>query len=94
MAEAKKASSDLVLEPKEKILKMAQDFDWSIKLSSAKADGDLPLEFTLKFTDYLRNAAHLHDKKWKLTNSILSHGEIYLNKKDVQGCWKKKLEDG
>ena len=61
---------------------MAKDFDWNIKLS-AKEDGDSPLEFTIKFTDYLRNAAHLHDKKWKLTNSILSHGNIYLNKKDV-----------
>jgi DNA primase large subunit len=82
LAEAKQASSDLVVESKERILKMAKDFDWNIKLS-AKEDGDLPLEFTIKFTDYLRNAAHLHDKKWKLTNSILSHGNIYLNKKDV-----------
>jgi DNA primase large subunit len=31
----------------------------------------------------LRNAAHLHDKKWKLTNSILLNGNVYLNKKDV-----------
>ena len=82
LAEAKQASSDLVIEPKERILKMARDFDWKIKLST-KEDSDLPLEFTIKFTDYLRNAAHLHDKKWKLTNSILSHGNIYLNKKDV-----------
>ena len=82
LAEAKQASSDLVIEPKERILKMAKDFDWKIKLST-KEDSDLPLEFTIKFTDYLRNAAHLHDKKWKLTNSILSHGNIYLNKKDV-----------
>ena len=70
------------MESKEKILKIAKDFDWNIKLS-AKEAGELPLEFTIKFTDYLRNSAHLHDKKWKLTNSILSHGNIYLNKKDV-----------
>jgi len=82
LAEAKQASSDLTIESKERILKIAGDFDWKIKLS-AKEDGDLPLEFTIKFTDYLRNAAHLHDKKWKLTNSILSRGNIYLNKKDV-----------
>ena len=82
LAEAKQASSDLAKEPKERILKIARDFDWKIKLS-AKEDGESPLEFTLKFTDYLRNAAHLHDKKWKLTNSILSHGSIFLNRKDV-----------
>ena len=82
LAEAKQASSDLAKEPKERILKIARDFDWKIKLSP-KEDGSSPLEFTIKFTDYLRNAAHLHDKKWKLTNSILSHGNIFLNKKDV-----------
>ncbi len=82
LAEAKQASSDFVIEPKERLLKIARDFDWQIKFSTEE-DDDLPLEFTVKFTDYLRNAAHLHDKKWKLANSILSHGNIYLNKKDV-----------
>ena len=82
MAEAKQASRGLLDEHKEKILKIAQDFDWKISLTSKETDS-LPLEFTMNFTDYLRNAAHLHDKKWKLTNSILSHGNIYLNKKDV-----------
>ena len=82
LAEAKQASSDLAKEPKERILKIARDFDWKIKLSP-KEDGESPLEFTIKFTDYLRNAAHLHDKKWKLTNSILSHSNVFLNRKDV-----------
>jgi DNA primase large subunit len=82
LAESKQASSDLAKEPKERILKIARDFDWKIKLSP-KEDGDSPLEFTIKFTDYLRNAAHLHDKKWKLTNSILSHGNVFLNRKDA-----------
>ena len=82
LAEAKQSSNDLVNEPKEKILKIAQDFDWNIKLTP-KEKLDSLLEFTMNFTDYLKNAAHLHDKKWKLTNSFLSHGDIYLNKKDT-----------
>jgi DNA primase large subunit len=82
LAEAKQASSDLANEPKEKILKIALDFDWKIKLT-AKESSDSPSEFIIYFTDYLRNTSHLHDKKWKLTNSILSEGNIYLNKKDV-----------
>jgi DNA primase large subunit len=82
LAEAKQSSSDLQNEPKEKILKIAKDFDWKIKLIE-KESSDSPSEFTICFTDYLRNAAHLHDKKWKLINSILSSGNIYLNKKDV-----------
>jgi DNA primase large subunit len=81
LAEAKQSSIDLVLEQKEKILRIARDFDW--KISLAKESADSPLDFSISFTDYLRNSAHLHDKKWKLTNSILSHGCVYLNKKDV-----------
>jgi DNA primase large subunit len=81
LAEAKQASSDLVLEQKEKVLRVARDFDWKIEL--AKESADSPLEFSVSFTDYLRNSAHLHDKKWKLTNSILSHGNVYLNKRDL-----------
>jgi DNA primase large subunit len=81
LAEAKQASSDLILEQKEKILKVARDFDWKIKF--AKESADSPLDFFISFADYLRNSAHLHDKKWKLINSILSHGNVYLNKRDV-----------
>ncbi len=90
LAEAKQASSDLVNEPKEKILKIAHDFDWKIKLTP-KENCDSPLEFTINFTDYLRNTAHLHDKKWKLTNSILSNGNIYLNKKDVARLLEEEI---
>ena len=82
ITEAKQASKDLMGERKEKILKIAEDFDWKIKLTP-KENIDSPLDFTIHFTDYLRNAAHLHDKKWKLTNSILFQGNVYLNKKDV-----------
>ena len=37
LAEAKQATSDLANEPKEKILKIARDFDWKIELT-AKED--------------------------------------------------------
>ncbi len=82
LAEAKQASSDLVGEQKGKILKVAKDFDWKIELMTT-GSLDSPLDFTVDFTDYLRNSAHLHDKKWKLINSILSHGRVYLNTKDA-----------
>lgn len=82
LAEAKQASSNLADEKKDKILKVALDFDWKLRLSP-KQNSDSPSEFIIYFTDYLRNTSHLHDKKWKLTNSILSKGDIYLNKKDI-----------
>ncbi len=90
LAEAKQASSDLVLEPKEKVLKVAQDFDWNLTLASPE-NSSSPSEFIVHFADYLRNTTHLRDKKWKLTNSILSKGNIYLNKKDVARLLEEEI---
>ena len=92
LAEAKQASGDLVLESKEKILKIATDFDWEITLSPKESSSDSFAEFTIHFTDYLRNTSHLHDKKWKLTNSILSKGNVYLNKKDVARLLEEEIK--
>jgi DNA primase large subunit len=90
LSEAKQASIDLASEPKEKILKIALDFNWKIMLTP-KESNDSPSEFIIYFTDYLRNTTHLHDKKWKLTNSILSKGNIYLNKKDVARLLEEEI---
>ena len=89
LAEAKQASSDLAVEPKGKILRVARDFDW--KISFAKESVDSPLDFAVSFPDYLRNAAHLHDKKWKLTNSILSQGCVYLNRRDAARLLEEEI---
>lgn len=79
LAEAKQAFSDMQDESSEKILAIARDFDWTIKLNM---DPTLP-EFAVSFVDYLRNTAHLRDKKWKLVNRLLANGKVYLNKQDV-----------
>jgi DNA primase large subunit len=81
LAEAKQATSELTFESKEQILKIALDFGWKIALTSA--DSNSPFDFVLYFTDFLRNASHLHDAKWKLVNSIISEGNVYLNKHDI-----------
>ena len=82
LAEAKQASVELTNEPKEKILKIAHDFNWKLTLTPIE-NSDISSEYILHFTDYLKNMSHLHDRKWKLTNSILANGCIYLNKQDI-----------
>jgi DNA primase large subunit len=79
LAEAKQATSELNLESKELILKIALDFGWKITFTPL----DSTFEFVLYFSDFLQNASHLHDAKWKLINSKLSEGNVYLNKHDV-----------
>jgi DNA primase large subunit len=81
LAEAKQATSELAQESKEKILKVALDFNWKITLASQESE--VSSDFILHFTDFLRNASHLHDKKWKLANSIITNGSVYLNKQDT-----------
>jgi DNA primase large subunit len=75
LAEAKQAYEDLKLEPKEKLIKIAQNFQWKLALNN---DQKIPYEFALDFTDYLKNTTHLREKKWKLVNRTLTDGKVYL----------------
>jgi DNA primase large subunit len=80
LAEAKRTYEDLKEENRQRILEFARNFEWTIKLSEPEFLG---LEFALSFADYLRNATHLRDKKWKLVNRALSKGTILLSKNET-----------
>jgi DNA primase large subunit len=80
LAEAKKVYEDLKLEPKERILAVAQNLRWKLALNN---DAGIPYEFTLNFTDYLRNTTYLREKKWKLVNRLLSNGKVYLTRNET-----------
>ena len=80
LAEAKQAFSYLQSETRERIMAVAMNFGWNIEQNRKS---EIPFEFALNFTDYLRNTSHLRDTKWKLVNRILSKGKIYLTQKDI-----------
>jgi len=75
LAEAKQAYEDFRLEPKEKLMKIAQNFEWKLSLNNEQK---IPYDFALDFTYYLRNNTHLREKKWKLVNRTLTNGKVYL----------------
>jgi DNA primase large subunit len=75
LAEAKQAYHDMNLESKEKIVAIAQNFEWRLTLNK---EAEKPFEFALHFADYLRNTTYLQDSTWKLVNRLLSKGTIYL----------------
>jgi DNA primase large subunit len=89
LAEAKHASSDMQFETREKILAIARDFDWNLE---PNRDPEIPLEFAVDFTDYLRNTAHLRDEKWKLVNRLLINGKVYLNQHDVARLLQEEVQ--
>jgi len=88
LAEAKQASSDLNSESKEFVFKVALDFGWRITFPPV----DSAFEFVLCFSDFLQNASHLHDAKWKLINSKLSGGNVYLNKRDIVRLLQEEIK--
>ena len=80
LAESKQTYNDMKLEPKEKILAIAQNFEWAIQ----KNDNDnIPYEFKLHFTDFIKNTTHLRSGKWKLGNRILYKGNVYLTRNEA-----------
>jgi DNA primase large subunit len=83
LAEAKQASLDLAGEPKEKILRVAENFGWLISLPS-RENPPFQSDFVIDFTDYLRNTTHLStEENWKLVNRVLIEGKVFLNQADI-----------
>ncbi|MGQ9551239.1 MAG: hypothetical protein ACUVUE_02315 [Candidatus Bathycorpusculaceae bacterium] len=80
LAEAKQIFSDIQLETNERILALASNFGWGLRINN---DATIPYEFTLNFADYLRNTTHLREKKWKLVNRLLDRGKVYLTKAET-----------
>mgnify|MGYP001145661668 FL=1 len=80
LAEAKQIFGDIQLEPNERILAIASNFGWRLVINN---DTAVPCEFALDFADYLRNTAHLREKKWKLVNRLLDGGKVYVTKTET-----------
>ncbi len=80
LAEAKRIYNLLNEEnEKNKILRIANVFNWKAKLVNNKP----PYEFALSVADYLRNSTRLQAKEWKLVNRVVDNGEVYLTKDDT-----------
>lgn len=97
LAEAKQAYADFKLEPKERLMKIAKNFEWKL---APNEDRSIPCEFTLDFTDYLRNTTHLRETKWKLINRTLVKGRVYVTynetarllAEEVRRCVEERME--
>lgn len=90
LVEAKRSSEFLRDERKEKIVKIAKNFWWKIRLIDLRF-GSLTYEFALRFTDFLRNAASIQDKKWKIANRLVSAGEVYLTRIEVSRLLEEEI---
>jgi len=89
LAEAKRASEMLRGEEKEKLLAVANNFGWNLRLID---DFELqPYVFALRFPVFLRNATGFNDKRWKLVNHLLIKGEVYLTEREVSRLLEEEI---
>lgn len=89
LAEAKRASGLLRSEKPEKLLDVANGFNWNLRLNK---DVHLePLVFVLAFPIFLKNATGFHDTKWKLVNHMLVNGEVFLTTQEVARLLEEKV---
>ena len=89
LAEAKHAYSNMQSENSEKILAIATDFNWNL---ASNRSSEIPLEFALNFTNYLKNTTHLRDEKWKLVNRLMINGTVYLNQHDAARLLQEEVQ--
>jgi DNA primase large subunit len=89
LAEAKRASALLRDEKKEKLLGVANNFNWDVRL--VKDVSLEPYVFAVRFPVFLKNATGFHDKNWKLVNHLLINGEVYLTGREVSRLLEEEV---
>jgi hypothetical protein len=90
LAEAKQTFEDLKLEPKERILAIAKNFGWKLTLDTQTRT---PYEFTLDFTDYLKNTTHRKKTRSQRTTKIPAQNKRNLGK-NKEALARKNRQNG
>jgi DNA primase large subunit len=89
LAEAKRASSLLENEEREKLLLVANNFNWQARLVT---DINLqPYSFAVRFPVFLKNATGFHDENWKLVNHLMINGEVYLTEREISRLLEEEV---
>ena len=84
LGEAIRAYNLLIEEERDKILEVAEAFNWRIRRVKDTI-GDRRFDFAISFIDYLRNTRPFHEDRFKLVNKPLLKGEVYLaDAKDIR----------
>jgi DNA primase large subunit len=86
LAEAKRASALLKSEEKEKLLEVANNFNWNVDDFGLE-----PYVFAVRFPIFLKNATGFHDKRWKLVNQKMVDGKVYLTKQKASRLLEEEV---
>lgn len=92
LAEAKRAYELLRYENPEKLLQIAAgSFGWDARIVERDIGGT-HFEFALHFATYTRNAARIHDLRWKLVNRVLTEGYVLLPREDFARLLEEEVQ--
>jgi len=91
LAEAKGVHRQLEEEDREKMIEIAKTFDWNIKPVEDDANMNI-YDFSLHFTDFLKNTEAFHDAKWKLVNRVMLRGNVYLTKSEASRLLQEEVQ--
>lgn len=90
LAEAKRVSASLKDESADKIVVVARNFNWNIRMIKFSV-GALTFSFAIDFADFLKNAANIQDEKWKLVNRTMLNGEVYITKSEASRLLQEEV---
>ena len=97
LAEAKRAEELFAREPRDKLLSIAEDFNWKARPVEIPSWHGFIYEFSISLPDYLRNAALMKDKRWKLVNRHIVSGEVLITRAEMARLLaeevRRKVED-
>ena len=79
--EAKRMYEYLRQEKLEKLLEVAEHFNWDAQ--AVPQTKSLGYQVALHFTNYLQNAANIQQAEWKLVNRQVEKGRVYLTEKEA-----------
>ena len=83
LAEAKRAYELLKQESPDKLELIASSaFQWKLRRTNMQFGRRL-YDFSIGLTDYLRNAIHLKEPRWKLSNRVLDHGFVLATRDEI-----------
>src|SRR5881296_2763571 len=83
LAEAKRAYELLKQESPDKLeLIGSSAFQWKLRRTNMQFGRRL-YDFSIGLTDYLRNAIHLKEPRWKLSNRVLDHGFVLATRDEI-----------
>jgi len=90
LAEAKRISAFLKDEPPDKIVMIARNFNWNIRVIKIGV-GEPGYDFAINFVDFLKNAANIQDEKWKLVNRTMLNGEVYATRSEASRLLQEEI---